>query len=84
LIYNPPPVYPPDAIAAGFTGRVLLRVSVRADGTVQSAAIFRSSGVDMLDNAALNVIDSWRFAPMDLPGDVWEVVVPIKFAIEEP
>jgi hypothetical protein len=32
----------------------------------------------------LNVIDSWRFAPMDLPGDVWEVVVPIKFAIEEP
>jgi protein TonB len=84
LIYNPPPEYPPAALAAGFTGRVLLRVSVRADGTVQSATLFRSSGVDMLDEAALKVIDSWRFAPLDLPSEVWEVVVPIKFALEEP
>lgn len=83
LIYNPPPDYPPAALAVGFTGRVLLRVMVRADGTVQSAKLFRSSGVDMLDEAALKVIDSWRFVPMDLPGEVWEVVVPIKFAIEE-
>lgn len=84
LIENPPPEYPPEALAARQSGRVLLRVAVRADGSVERASVYRTSGVTLLDQAAMEVIERWRFEPSEISGDVCEVLVPITFAIEEP
>ena len=84
LIENPPPEYPPEALAARQSGRVLLRVAVRADGSVDRASVYRTSGAAILDQAAMEVIHRWRFEASAIVGDVCEVLVPITFAIEEP
>jgi len=60
---NPQPVYPPTAIANGWQGRVLLRLSVGAAGSVEKVDIVQSSGVSILDEAAVAAVRQWRFRP---------------------
>jgi len=81
-VYNPAPAYPPDALAARQTGRVILRVEVAADGRVLQASVHRSSGVASLDAAALTAVRGWRFTPAsraDAPSR--EVAVPVNFVL---
>jgi len=60
---NPAPVYPPISRKLREEGRVLLRVRVDAGGRVEAAEIAASSGFDRLDEAALQAVRRWRFAP---------------------
>jgi periplasmic protein TonB len=46
----------PDAARGRFYGSLLLSVTIRADGTVQSIDIHRSSGVKVLDDAARRIV----------------------------
>lgn len=81
-LHNPAPPYPPEALAARLTGRVLLRVEVAADGCVRQASVYRSSGVPSLDASALATVRAWRFTPAsrsDAPSR--EVAVPISFVL---
>jgi protein TonB len=68
----------------GDQGVVLLRVHVRADGSVVTAEIKQSSGSSLLDDAALQTVrESWRFVPARLnstPVESW-VEVPIRFVL---
>lgn len=82
---NRPPVYPADALAAGIEGRTVLRVLVRADGTVQRLALHRSSGWRSLDQAAEDAVRDWRFIPARRAGVPvqFEVLVPVRFSIRE-
>jgi protein TonB len=78
------PVYPPELEARGITGLVKLRVRVGADGRVRSASVYRTSGFPAFDQAALDVIDSWRFRPArraGIPVEM-EIAVPIRFVIQ--
>jgi protein TonB len=83
-LYSPEPEYPADALAAGLTGRVVVRVVIGKDGRVVRAGIQQSSGVPSLDASALAAVRQWRFEPI-LRGGVAVVAavpIPVQFRIE--
>jgi protein TonB len=60
---NPPPIYPAEAVARRWYGRVELRVTIAPDGTVAKLEIAVSSGYPVLDGAAYQAVRRWRFIP---------------------
>jgi TonB family protein len=82
ILVNPPPIYPADALAAGRTGRVVVRAEVAADGQVLEARIQHSSGVATLDRAAVSAVRQWRFTPApDSQSPPRRIDAPIDFVI---
>lgn len=82
---NPPPAYPMVARRNGLQGRVTLSVEVLANGSCGQINIHKSSGYAMLDNAALQTVKNWRFAPARQAGqtvDKW-FMVPIQFSLKD-
>jgi protein TonB len=80
---NPPPTYPDVAQQRGWQGTVRLRVHVLASGRPDHVGLASSSGHESLDDAALEAVSSWRFAPArrgDQAIDGW-VQVPIEFKL---
>lgn len=57
------PEYPARAIRAGWEGIVELEFLVGLDGRVVESRIAKSSGHDLLDNSARDVLSSCRFTP---------------------
>ena len=60
---TPPPVYPLAARRRGIEGTVVIRAQVLEDGNCHHASLRKSSGHDMLDQAALAAVKAWRFIP---------------------
>jgi protein TonB len=59
----------PEAARGKFYGSLLLSVSIRADGTIERVEVQRSSGLKILDEAALNIVKlAAPFAPF--PPDI--------------
>ena len=84
LASNPTPSYPPDALVRGVEGRVLLRVRIRDDGTVQDVKVHQSSGDKSLDESALlTVREKWQFTPAQENGISvpCEALLPIRFTL---
>jgi len=82
---NPRPPYPMMARRMGWGGKVILDVEVRSDGACGEIQLFKSSGHDVLDRAALNTVRSWRFVPARQGGQAttqW-FRVPIHFSLED-
>ncbi|CAG0965020.1 hypothetical protein MYXO_00980 [Myxococcaceae bacterium] len=81
-LHNPAPEYPSIAEEEGWSGRVVLKVHVLANGRADAVTVQKSSGHDVLDQAAARTVkSSWHFAPAmrgDTPTDGW-VSVPIVF-----
>ena len=69
------PVYPPDAMAAGVSGMVIIEARIGKDGTVEEAWVLRS--IPMLDQAALDAVRQWRFTPTLMNG----VPVPVIMTV---
>ena len=65
-IHDVKPEYPPIARQAGVQGVVILEVLIDADGNVAEARVLRS--VPLLDSAALDAVQQWKFAPSNLNG----------------
>jgi TonB family protein len=61
--YCPQPHYPLIARARGWEGTVEVLLSVRADGSVNAATLWRSSGYSVLDQAAVVAAQHSRFTP---------------------
>lgn len=82
-LHNPSPVYPAAARSRRWEGTVRLRVRVSAEGHCEHAEIQESSGYELLDEAALEVIRQWRFVPAKRGDTVLpsSVVVPITFKL---
>lgn len=81
---NPPPVYPLSARRRGMEGRVLVRAEIQEDGSCSKVELKRSSGTDLLDQAALEAVKKWRFVPARKGTQAisaW-VDVPITFKLE--
>ncbi|HMM23173.1 MAG TPA: energy transducer TonB [Selenomonadales bacterium] len=57
------PVYPEQARQAGREGTVELRVQILANGRPGEISVQRSSGWDLLDEAAVKAVRKWRFIP---------------------
>jgi TonB family protein len=57
------PIYPKRAKQQGWEGIVVLSFSVDANGNVFNIQVVRSSGYADLDNAAIQALQQWKFAP---------------------
>jgi protein TonB len=81
---NPPPRYPLIARRNGEQGTVMLKVLVTRDGLPSLVSIEKTSGSSHLDQAALDTVKTWRFAPArrgDQSVEAW-VLVPVVFRLE--
>ena len=80
---NPPPEYPVEARRLHQEGLALLGVEVSAEGHPTSVHIKRSSGVSVLDQAALDAVRRWTFEPARVGGlpMASSVDVPIRFSL---
>jgi TonB family protein len=63
-VYCPQPHYPLIARARGWQGTVEVLLSVLADGAVNAATLWRSSGYSALDQAAITAARQSRFTPL--------------------
>jgi protein TonB len=62
-LHNPKPNYPSIARARNWEGVVRLKVYVLPNGSAGQVQLAGSSGHDVLDDAALEVVRRWRFVP---------------------
>jgi periplasmic protein TonB len=81
---NPKPVYPAAARRRGMEGVVRLEVEVSADGRPLAVAVKESSGFRVLDVAAREAVEHWRFEPARRMGRAVAatVEVPIRFELK--
>jgi len=71
LIYKRVPVYPPIAVAVRKEGTVVLQATISTRGTIENLRVV--SGPAMLQQAALDAVQSWRYRPYQLDGQAIEV-----------
>lgn len=79
-----PPVYPMVARYRQLEGRVLLLVEVLANGQCGQIKIKESSGVAILDEAAIQGVQKWRFEPALKNGEKVKsfLEVPVVFELK--
>lgn len=70
--------YPPEAIAQGLEGEVLVLMVLNENGQVVAARVEQSSGHRLLDDAALRAIRALSSLPADTPQNV---VLPVRFRL---
>ncbi|MEM6707587.1 MAG: energy transducer TonB [Pseudomonadota bacterium] len=63
-----PPTYPRRAKAARISGKVIMAVTIRPDGTVADAKVLESNPPRMFDDAALSAMRRWKFRPKIVDG----------------
>lgn len=78
---NPAPEYPIASHRRHEEGTVLLKVAVGADGLPTAVSLERSCGHHLLDDAALETVRRWTFAPARAAGVAIAsvVVIPVRF-----
>ena len=79
---NPAPEYPIASHRRHEEGTVLLKVAVSAAGLPTAISLERSCGHPLLDDAALETVRRWTFAPARAAGVAIAsvVVIPVRFA----
>ena len=79
------PRYPRKARRAGWEGTTLLKVLVNSEGAPGRVTVERTSGFEILDEAAVKAVQRWRFHPARrgiAPLSRW-VRIPVAFRLEE-
>jgi TonB family protein len=70
------PVYPPEALAAGIEGVVILETKIGADGSVEEARVLKS--VDkQIDQAAIDAVRQWKFDPTLMNGQAVPIIMTV-------
>jgi TonB family protein len=74
------PIYPEQALQAGIRGAVVLEVVVDQTGKISRATVLRS--LPFLDQAAIDCVRQWEYAPLVINGVSRSVVmtVTVNFA----
>ena len=81
---NPPPEYPGKARRRRQAGTVILKVLVSEKGTVVEVRLSKSSGYDILDEAAEESVRKWTFEPGTMGAkkvEMW-VNIPVRFDLK--
>lgn len=78
-----PPIYPAQARRRNQQGVVLVEVRLDERGALRDMKLLRSSGIESLDEAAMNAVANWRFRPEVQDGEPVpsRVTIPIEFAL---
>jgi len=71
LIHKTLPIYPPIALASRTEGTVVLQATISRSGTISNLHVI--SGAVMLQQAAINAVQQWRYRPYLLSGEPVEV-----------
>ena len=79
---NRPPIYPPEAETRGEHGTVVVMIHVSEDGLASSVEVAQSSGVAVLDRAAVDAVRKWRFRPALQQGRGVAFDMPFRFVFE--
>jgi len=81
--HNPPPTYPGIALRKGWEGDVRLQALITPNGQVGAVTVEQSSGFPVLDAAAIEAVQDWRFTPDSASGDGDDrpVAIPVQFRI---
>jgi TonB family protein len=74
--------YPPDALASGIEGAVVAEVVISEKGEIVEARIVRS--VPLLDEAALEALRYWYFAPTLVNGEAVPVSMTVTVNFTKP
>ena len=78
--------YPAQAMASGWEGSAEIRVEVGSDGRPRTATVARSSGYELLDRAALAMIDAGAVRarlPESLRGKAFAVALAVVFNLDD-
>jgi TonB family protein len=77
------PEYPAQAQAAGVQGVIILEATIDQSGAVRSARVLRS--IPLLDQAAVDAVQQWRFTPTLLNGEAVPVImtVTVNFTLQQ-
>ncbi len=76
------PVYPSKLLSKGIGGKVVVAVTVAADGKVAGAKVRDSSGNRDLDAAALKAVRKWKFRPAVSGGRKIQATALVPFNFE--
>ncbi|MBB5350280.1 protein TonB [Haloferula luteola] len=76
------PIYPNRLLSKGIGGKVVVAVTVNAEGKVASATIRDSSGNRDLDDAALKAVRKWTFRPAVSGGKKIQATALVPFNFE--
>jgi protein TonB len=79
---NRPPVYPIEAQLHNEYGSVVVMIHVAANGLATGADVMQTSGVDLLDQAALTAVRKWHFRPAMKEGHAVPFDFPFRFVFE--
>ncbi len=84
-LLNVPPSYPRRARREGLEGRVVLSVLVTNTGSVKNISVSETSGVSLLDEAAVAAVTEWSFVPAKIRDTTVEStkLIPIRFQLED-
>lgn len=85
LISHPKPlVYPRWAVRQGWTGKLVIAIEIKVDGTVGRTKVMQSSGHKMLDEAGDKAVKTWLFHPAMKNGQpfVTCIQIPILFQLD--
>lgn len=80
---NPKPKYPPVAERRKQQGTVVLNVTVSASGRATKLSVKKSSGFELLDQAAITAVREWEFTPARIGSLAVEseIEVPWRFTL---
>lgn len=82
---NPKASYPLMAKKRGLEGTVVLKAEILPDGRCGQISIKKTSGYDILDQAALQAVTKWHFTPAKRGEQAiagW-VDIPIEFKLTD-
>lgn len=86
LVSYTSPKYPPSVRNLEIEGDVYVKILVAADGKVKNVTLYKSSGNETLDSAAIKEVYQWRFrAAKDSYGNsmACNVILPVKFVLHD-
>jgi TonB family protein len=80
----PPPDYPAAALTQGLAGSVTLEFTVNTSGEPRDIHVVEATPPGVFDQAAINAVKHWRYAPLHLDGAAVEVPVRTRMRFELP
>lgn len=76
--------YPVMARRMGHTGKVMMRFTLSADGTLSASEVVEKAPYDSLNNAAVELvkgIDGIKPFPKEITRNAWVITVPIEYSL---
>ena len=84
-INNPHPPYPLLARKYGWQGKLILKVYIKSNGSVENVEIEESSGYPILDDVSRKTLKNWYFTPARF-GDTNvkdNLKIPVRFVLND-